>query len=128
MDMKNKCEVALGTTPMSFLVRFWQDDKTRAMSSRTTRTRNLDCMAQAQYTLRMKTNQQWLIAARPHGEVKESDFRWNEAAVADPTDGEVVIRTVYISLDPTNRIWMNEAERSEERRVGKECRSLGSPH
>ena len=58
----------------------------------------------------MKTNQQWLIAARPHGEVKESDFRWNEAAVADPADGEVVIRTVYISLDPTNRIWMNEAE------------------
>jgi len=51
-----------------------------------------------------------LIAARPRGDVKESDFRWNEAKVADPADGEVLIRTVYISLDPTNRIWMNEAE------------------
>jgi NADPH-dependent curcumin reductase len=58
----------------------------------------------------MKTNQQWLIAARPHGEVKESDFRWNQATIADPADGQVLIRTIYISLDPTNRIWMNEAE------------------
>jgi NADPH-dependent curcumin reductase len=58
----------------------------------------------------MKTNQQWLIAARPRGDVKESDFRWNQAQVADPGDGQVLVRTVYISLDPTNRIWMNEAE------------------
>jgi NADPH-dependent curcumin reductase CurA len=58
----------------------------------------------------MRTNQQWLIAARPHGEVKESDFRWNQATIADPADGQVLIRTVYISLDPTNRVWMNEAD------------------
>jgi NADPH-dependent curcumin reductase len=58
----------------------------------------------------MKTNQQWLTAARPRGDVQESDFRWNEAALADPADGQVLIRTVYISLDPTNRIWMNEAD------------------
>ena len=67
-------------------------------------------MTQAQYTLRMKTNQQWLTAARPRGEAQESDFRWNEATVADPADGQVLIRTVYLSLDPTNRIWMNEAD------------------
>ena len=58
----------------------------------------------------MKTNHQWLIAARPRGEVKESDFRWNQTTVAGPDDGQVLIRTVYISLDPTNRVWMNEAE------------------
>jgi NADPH-dependent curcumin reductase CurA len=58
----------------------------------------------------MKKNQQWLIAARPRGEVKESDFRWNEAAIADPADGQVLVRTVYISLDPANRVWMNEAD------------------
>jgi NADPH-dependent curcumin reductase CurA len=58
----------------------------------------------------MKTNQQWLIAARPHGEVKESDFRWNQATINDPADGQVLVRTVYISLDPTNRVWMNEAD------------------
>lgn len=95
---------------MSFLVRFWHADEASTMSSRTAPSRKLDGMAQAQYTLRMKTNQQWLIAARPHGEVKPSDFRWNQATIDDPADGQVLVRTVYISLDPTNRIWMNEAE------------------
>ncbi len=95
---------------MSFLVRFWQENNVKATTNKMVRSRKLDCMAQAQYTLRMTTNRQWLIAARPRGEVKESDFRWNEAMVADPADGQVLIRTVYISLDPTNRVWMNEAE------------------
>jgi len=58
----------------------------------------------------MTTNRQWLIAARPHGLAKESDFRWSESPLPDLADGEVLVRTVYISLDPTNRIWMNEAD------------------
>ncbi len=58
----------------------------------------------------MKTNQQWLIAAHPRGEVKESDFRWNQVRLGDPGDGQVLVRTVYLSLDPTNRVWMNGAE------------------
>src|SRR5579864_2060025 len=58
----------------------------------------------------MKTNQQWLIAARPEGMVKESDFRWQETPVGEPRDGQILVRTVYISLDPTNRIWMNDAD------------------
>jgi len=58
----------------------------------------------------MTTNRQWLIAARPHGLVKESDFRWNEASLPELADGQVLVRTIYLSLDPTNRIWMNEAD------------------
>lgn len=58
----------------------------------------------------MKTNQQWLIAARPEGMVKESDFRWQETPVGELRDGQILVRTVYISLDPTNRIWMNDAD------------------
>ncbi len=58
----------------------------------------------------MEVNHQWLIAARPSGLVKESDFRWNEAPVGAPVEGQVLVRNVYLSLDPTNRVWMNEAE------------------
>jgi hypothetical protein len=58
----------------------------------------------------MKTNHQWLIAARPSGAAKESDFKWQEAPVAAPADGQVLVRTVYLSLDPSNRVWMNEAD------------------
>jgi NADPH-dependent curcumin reductase CurA len=58
----------------------------------------------------MQTNHQWLLAARPEGLVKESDFQWTEVPLAAPGEGELLVRTVYLSLDPTNRVWMNEAD------------------
>lgn len=42
--------------------------------------------------------------------VKDSDFQWAEEPVADLEDGQVLVRTVYLSLDPTNRIWASETE------------------
>lgn len=56
------------------------------------------------------TNHQWLLAARPKGAVQLSDFRWQESPIPDLADGQVLVRTVYLSLDPTNRVWMNEAD------------------
>ncbi len=53
-------------------------------------------------------NRQWLLAARPQGEPKDSDFRWSEAAVPEPGPGEVLVRTIYLSLDPYMRGRMNE--------------------
>ncbi len=58
----------------------------------------------------MRTNHQWLIAARPNGLVKDSDFRWGQSHVPPIEDGQVLVRNVYLSLDPTNRVWMNEAD------------------
>ena len=57
-----------------------------------------------------KINHQWRLAARPSGLVKDSDFEWREAPLAPTGEGQVLVRTVYLSLDPTNRIWMNEAD------------------
>lgn len=54
-------------------------------------------------------NQQWRLAARPVGMIKESDFSWHETAVPDLQEGEIRVRNIYLSLDPTNRGWMNEA-------------------
>ena len=48
-------------------------------------------------------NRQFLLAARPVGMVKESDFEYHEAPVPAARDGEVLIRTKYISLDPSMR-------------------------
>jgi NADPH-dependent curcumin reductase CurA len=55
-------------------------------------------------------NHQWRLAARPSGMVKETDFSWHEEPAADPGEGQLLIRNRYLSLDPTNRIWMNEAD------------------
>jgi hypothetical protein len=53
-------------------------------------------------------NHQWLLAARPSGAIKESDFKWHEAPIPEPGQGEVLIRTIYVSLDPTMRGWMED--------------------
>ena len=52
-------------------------------------------------------NRQWLLAARPQGLIKESDFRWNETTVPTLKDGEVLVRNLAFSFDPTQRGWMS---------------------
>src|SRR5512136_1082345 len=55
-----------------------------------------------------RVNRQWRLAARPMGAVKESDFEWREEPAPTPGEGEVLVHNLYLSLDPTNRGWMNE--------------------
>ena len=55
-----------------------------------------------------KVNRQWRLAARPVGRLKDSDFQFTREAAPAPRDGEVLIRNLYLSLDPTNRGWVNE--------------------
>jgi len=57
-------------------------------------------------------NHQFKLIARPQGNVKRSDFSYHSEPVRDPADGEVVIRNLYISLDPAMRGWMNESKAS----------------
>jgi len=52
-------------------------------------------------------NRQWLLAARPHGMIKESDFRWNETVAPALKDGQILIRNLAFSFDPTQRGWMS---------------------
>ncbi len=55
-----------------------------------------------------RSNRQWRLVARPEGRVRESDFAWREETVPGLSDGQVLVRNVYLSLDPANRGWMNE--------------------
>jgi NADPH-dependent curcumin reductase CurA len=54
-------------------------------------------------------NRQVRLAARPVGLPKHSDWEHAEEPVAEPADGEVLIRVKYLSLDPAMRGWMNDA-------------------
>ena len=47
-----------------------------------------------------------VLAAHPEGRVKESDLRIETAAVAEPSEGEILLRTKYLSLDPYMRARM----------------------
>lgn len=53
-------------------------------------------------------NRQYIFLARPTGLADRSHFELREAPVREPEEGEVVVRTRYLSLDPTNRIWMSD--------------------
>jgi NADPH-dependent curcumin reductase CurA len=52
-------------------------------------------------------NHQVQIAARPQGFPKPTDFRFVEAPVPRPIDGQMLCRTIYLSLDPYMRGRMN---------------------
>ena len=56
------------------------------------------------------TNTQVKLLARPVGNPQQSDFSIEEAPMPTPNDGEVLIKTQYISLDPAMRGWMNEGK------------------
>ncbi|MFY7851585.1 MAG: NADP-dependent oxidoreductase [Brevundimonas sp.] len=55
------------------------------------------------------TNRQWVLRQRPQGLVQDSDLELISTPVPDLADGQVLVRTIYLSLDPTNRTWMNDA-------------------
>jgi NADPH-dependent curcumin reductase CurA len=55
------------------------------------------------------TNIQVLFANRPSGWVKETDFVTVQADMPKPGDGEVLIRNIYLSVDPYMRGRMNDA-------------------
>ena len=58
----------------------------------------------------MSTNTQVKLAERPFGLPKESDWSVEQNPIPTIKDGEVLIRTIYVSLDPAMRGWMNDAK------------------
>lgn len=54
------------------------------------------------------TNHKVLLAARPVGMPKRSDWNFVEELVREPEEGELLIQVLYISLDPAMRGWINE--------------------
>jgi NADPH-dependent curcumin reductase len=57
-----------------------------------------------------KINRQVRLASRPVGFPKESDFEMVELPVPEPSEGEVLTRTLYLSLDPYMRGRMSDAK------------------
>jgi hypothetical protein len=54
----------------------------------------------------MPTNRQFVIDHLPTGKLTPDVFKAAESAIPSPGDGEVLVRTRYISLDAANRAWM----------------------
>lgn len=53
-------------------------------------------------------NQRIILVSRPEGLPKESDFRLVESEIATMTDGDVLVETLYLSVDPYMRGLLRE--------------------
>jgi len=54
-------------------------------------------------------NRRWVLASRPKGAPVADNFRLEKHAVATPEEGQLLLRTVYLSLDPYMRGRMSDA-------------------
>lgn len=53
-------------------------------------------------------NRQIVLARRPSGMVDESCFAKAEGAIPEPGEGQALLRTLYVSIDPAIRGWIDE--------------------
>ncbi|HCX88164.1 MAG TPA: NADP-dependent oxidoreductase [Gammaproteobacteria bacterium] len=57
-----------------------------------------------------QVNRQIVLASRPVGEPKSTDFKMVESVAREPETGEVLCRSIYLSLDPYMRGRMSAAK------------------
>ncbi len=73
-----------------------------------------------------KTTRKLLLAKRPSGEVKDSDFELVTQPLREPGEGEILVENLQLSIDPTNRIWMTDAPQyMPPVNIGEVMRGLG---
>ena len=57
-----------------------------------------------------QTNRRWVLAKRPRGELDPDVLQLVESPVPEVPEGAFLVRNLYLSLDPTNRVWMSDVE------------------
>ena len=55
-------------------------------------------------------NRSWVIAKRPQEVFQLDDIALQPSQLPATGDGQVLVRTIYLSIDPAYRVWMNEAD------------------
>ncbi|MEZ6874884.1 NADP-dependent oxidoreductase [Enterobacter sp. KBR-315C3_2022] len=53
-------------------------------------------------------NRRWVLASRPHGAPVADNFRLEEQLIPTPAEGQVLLRTMWLSLDPYMRGRMSD--------------------
>jgi NADPH-dependent curcumin reductase CurA len=57
-----------------------------------------------------ESNRVWRLRKRPVGDITDDVLSLENEAIPEPGEGECLFRLNYLSLDPTNRIWMSDIE------------------
>jgi NADPH-dependent curcumin reductase CurA len=71
-------------------------------------------------------NRQFLLNARPVGEVKETDLRYHEEPVPAIKAGEILVKLEYLAVEPAMRGWMEDRKSYvEPLKIGELMRAYG---
>ena len=74
----------------------------------------------------MPTSQQFILGARPQGELSDSDLVRREIDLTELAEGEVRVRLACWSIDPTIRLWMSDVPQyMPPIELGEVVRSIG---
>ena len=52
-------------------------------------------------------NKQWILKSFPRGDIADTDLVLEESNLREIGEQEILIRNIYLSLDPANRGWMS---------------------
>src|SRR3990172_2170625 len=66
-----------------------------------------------------RPNRQILLAERPSGKLEEAHFKTIDSIIGEPGPGELLVRTVLLSIDPANRAWMQGRTYREQLGAGE---------
>ena len=58
----------------------------------------------------MRTNPAWRLKRRPETTMAGDDLELVELSIPELRTGQLLVRNVYLSLDPTNRLWMSDRD------------------
>lgn len=58
----------------------------------------------------LRTNHRVILKSRPAGWVAPDNFDFDEVEIGDPAEGEVLVRNIYLSVDPYMRGRMNDVK------------------
>lgn len=78
-------------------------------------------------TLETSTNRQWILKQRPlPGPLSDNCFEMKETRLSSLKEGEFLVRNRFLSLDPTQRFWMERDSYVPVIPLGDVIRSLAS--
>jgi len=71
-------------------------------------------------------NRRWLLEKRPDGPVGPHNFRWTESEVPAPGEGQMLVRNLWLSFDPTQVLNMVAAPEEGGYPLGEAMGSLAA--
>jgi len=72
-------------------------------------------------------NRQWLLVKRPEGNISADVFRFVETPIPSPGEGQVLVRNLWLSFDPTQSGWMKRDTYIPIIPLGDVMRAAGHP-